>query len=331
MNRIIRNSLFAAFALSLIFPFRLAKGADWVKKESSTRPFIGIYPQTIDHDKREALDFKGDGVLVEDVVSDGPAQKAGIKPGDIITKIDGDKIEDESDFRAAIRDHEPGDKVKVSVVRDGLKQEIEVTLVERTSKSVEINLPSMSWSSEGKDRAFLGVESMTLDGQLADYFGAKEGALIQKVVEGSAAEKAGLKAGDVVTKIGDDIVGGSDGLREAIGNHKPGETVEIKLLRKGVEMTLTAILSKTADADEDSESRSKIIIRHGEDLNIDMDEMREAIREAMDEVQINLHDGRDELKDEIADLKKQVEELRKQMNGKRDEKKAEKKEEQKKN
>ena len=53
--------------------------------KKSDKAYVGVYPMDLDKDKKEALEFKGDGVLIEDVVADGPAQKAGLKAGDIVT------------------------------------------------------------------------------------------------------------------------------------------------------------------------------------------------------------------------------------------------------
>jgi len=312
MTRIARNLITLAIALGVAAPTITARAEDWVKKDNP-RPFIGVYPVDLDHDRREALDYKGEGVLVEDVVGGGPAEKAGIKAGDIVFKIDKEKIESEQDFRAYIRDHEVGETVNVFVIRDKQEMQFPVELGRRKEDSFTINIPSIQFEYESdRDRGFLGVESMTLDDQLAEYFGVKEGALIQKVVEGSPAEKAGIKAGDVVVNLGGDNVSGSEGLREAIRKHKPEEKVDVKLMRKGTEQVIPVTLGLMPGVSMDSKSH-RVIVKHGDDIDVNMQEIEENIREAMEDLDEHLRDGREDLREEMLQLKQEMRDLREQM------------------
>jgi len=285
---------------------------------------MGVFPRDLDDDRREALSFEGEGILVEDVVDGSPAKKAGIKPGDIITGIDDDEVEDEANFRSIIRSHEPGDEVTVHIVRDGKKQDISFKLGKRNASSVHLKIPTMTWIHNADDEpGFLGVESLTLDDQLAEYFEVKEGALIQKVVKDSPAEKAGIKAGDVIVKLGSDDVRGTEGLRSAIRRHEPGDSVKVKLMRKGKEMTLDAVLSEAPSVSRIGGEGRKIIVRGDNEVSIDLDELREQIDESLKDMDIHIRDGGDELRKEVERLKQEVKELREQMKERQKEKKEE--------
>jgi len=317
MTRTTRYLVTIALALGAAATALTVRAEDWVKKEEGPRPFIGVYPVDMDKARQEALDYKGEGVLVEDVVGGGPAEKAGIKAGDIIFRIDKEMIDGEKDFRAYIRDHEVGETVHVFLYRDKKEMEIPVELGKRKEDSFTINVPSIEWTTESDaDHGFLGVESMTLDDQLAEYFGVKEGALVQKVVSESPAEKAGVKAGDVIVKFGDANVSGSDGLREAIRSHKPEEKVDMKLMRKGQEQVIPVTLAPVPGVSLENMSEGKsrrIIIKDGEDVNIDWEEIQKSLQEAIEEIDENLRDGREDLRHEMENLKQEMHDLRQEL------------------
>ena len=99
---------------------------------------------------------------------------------------------------------------------------------------------------DGEDRGWLGVRLDALNEQLGDYFGVKDGAgvLVTEVVEDSPAAKAGLLAGDVIVKVGDEQTASPDGLHEAMGDTRPGDDLALTVLRKGARKTITAKLGE---------------------------------------------------------------------------------------
>ncbi len=104
---------------------------------------------------------------------------------------------------------------------------------------------------DNEDRGWLGVHMDALNGQLGDYFGVKDGAgvLVTEVVADSPAAKAGLLAGDVIVKAGDQETSSPDALHEAMGDTKPGDEMSLTVLRKGARKTITAKLGEMpADA-----------------------------------------------------------------------------------
>ncbi len=93
--------------------------------------FLGVQIQDLSDQLSTHFKVKdGNGVLVSEVVADSPAEKAGIKAGDIITKVDDEDIEDASDLTTTIRSYEPESKVSVSVIRDGKKKTLSAKLGE---------------------------------------------------------------------------------------------------------------------------------------------------------------------------------------------------------
>src|SRR5207245_1582404 len=90
----------------------------------------------------------------------------------------------------------------------------------------------------------LGVESEKLNSQLAEYFGVKEGVLVRSVIKGSAAEKAGLKAGDVITKIGDRKVSNPSDISNALRSASSGKSIPITVIRDHKEMTVNATIEE---------------------------------------------------------------------------------------
>lgn len=300
--------------------------AEWgPKSDTNPRPaFIGVYPTDLDKDRREALEFSGDGILVEDVVEDGPAEKAGIKAGDIVTKIDGDAIKSSEDFRAAVRKHQPGEKVKVVLLRDGTEQEFTALLARRPSDSFSFRIPDFGNDDDG--RGFLGVVTETLEEDLAEYFEVKSGALVKSVEDDSPAAKAGLNAGDVLVKIGKEKIESADDVHNAVRRHQPGAEVPIVFVRKGKEQTVEVTLGEAIDSSSrrwSGPGRHRIIIKDDDEVTIDTEELRETIRDALSDVKIHFDDDREQMREEIHKLRQELDELRQRLEGKKADKKEE--------
>jgi len=99
--------------------------------------FLGVQIQDLSDQLSTYFKLKdGNGVLVSEVVEDSPAEKAGLKAGDIITKVDGDDIEDASDLTTTIRSYDPETKVSVSIVRDGKEKKLNAKLGEAENKFI---------------------------------------------------------------------------------------------------------------------------------------------------------------------------------------------------
>jgi len=263
--------------------------------EKANTAFLGIYPSAIEDDSREALDWHEDyGILIEDVVEDGPAVKAGLKGGDILIQIDAEKITSLKNLRKVLSNYKPDDVVQVTCCRDGQKFDVKLTLGAGPSKKIEFSmLPKV-----GKKRGFLGVYTSELSDQLKEYFKVEEGVLIQTVEEETPAAQAGLKAGDIILKIDDDVIDEPDELMETLRSRDPGAEVVVHISRGGKPMDLKVTLG---------EAPEQVIIRK----MLDMD-LGEYIQKAIDKAGVELEE-REELKEQMEELRKELKTLKQEL------------------
>ena len=211
------------------------------------------------------------GVVVGSVVPDSPAAKAGLKENDVVTEINGQRIEGVAQFRRMIREIPSGRTVQLSVWRDGRAQIVSATLgkAEERRNSFKMLTPGpgtfafdmpgnlkiepmppnvWAWSDMLGAQPRLGIDAEDLNGQLATFFGAPdgEGILVREVAAGSPAEKAGVKAGDVITSVNGERVRSIGDLREKLAARNEAkdkaQTVKIGVLRNRSEVSLTVEL-----------------------------------------------------------------------------------------
>ncbi len=228
-------------------------------KKGGSEGFLGVYLEEIDDELRESLAYKGDGAFVEDVVEDTPAEKAGIEAGDIIFEYGGKKVMDEDDLRKMIRKTKPGAKVQISVFREGKKKSLAVKIGKRqkqVEKTIRIRSPRkvkvyknvhprrIAITTECGKGAFLGVKLEDMSEQLMEYFKVEHGTLVAEVIKETAAEKAGIKAGDVIIEFRQREVEDAGDLSYLVGKREPGDKVEIKVMRDGSVKTFKVELGK---------------------------------------------------------------------------------------
>jgi serine protease Do len=217
--------------------------------------YIGVYLQDLTREVRKGLDLKVEkGVLVNGVEGDSPADKAGIEDGDVIVRFNGKLVASSDELRGAVRAVSPGKEAKVDLVHDGDSKTVTVTVSERPEHQ------AMYWESGGDDdmpgfaRSFtmmggprLGVEAHELEDEgLASYFGAKKGAglLVLSVDDESLAGKAGVKPGDIISKVGSDRIEDTQDVRQALKDYDQGDKFDITVIRHGKEQTLKATMDE---------------------------------------------------------------------------------------
>ncbi|HYB60179.1 MAG TPA: PDZ domain-containing protein [Methylomirabilota bacterium] len=219
--------------------------------------WMGVTIEEVSEDKTKELKLPAvRGVLLTEVQDNSPAAKAGLKPGDVITEYDGERVEGTTAFRRMIRETPPGRTVSVTYWRDAKSQSVSVQLESRQDEMQEAiqkamphefvyrfgvgpnMFPDMPMMMGRTPR--LGVEAIDLSGQLGEYFGAPdgEGVLVTDVLADTPAAKAGLKAGDVITKLDGDRVHNVGELRAKLVEKHEVKSVTLTLLRKGAEMSL---------------------------------------------------------------------------------------------
>lgn len=225
------------FLLSLLAPLAFA-GA--VRAEE--RGWLGVEVQQLSEALSQALEYEGNGVLVNEVIEESPAAQAGIEVGDIIRKFDGKEVTGIREFVDMVRDTEPGTRVKLLVVRKGQEKQIEAQIAGRERPEffgkAWKNFKGFHRGNEG----CLGVRVEDLGEELGEYFATEEGALVLSVKEESAASKAGMKAGDVIKEIDGSRIHDAADVFEILGHKEKGDQVTVTILRKGQLQNLTITL-----------------------------------------------------------------------------------------
>lgn len=221
------------------------------EKEKPEPGWLGVSISNVPKQAMEKYKLGEDGAYVNNVVDDSPADKAGLKKADVITKFGQRTIYDADDLAKAVKRTAPGTSVPVSVYREGKKKDLTVTIDERPVRKRR----AVTWVGRGPRMMFFSssfVEGMNLtelNEQLAEYFGApnKEGVLVQEVEEGSAADKAGFKAGDVILKVGNRDVDEIRDISRELDEYDKGEKVQFEVLRKGSAKSLTLQMEEDED------------------------------------------------------------------------------------
>ena len=182
----------------------LAAGLGWAQNS-----YLGIWIWQIDSARAQELKLpEMAGIEVTRVGAGSPAEAAGLKTGDVIMQYNGQRVSGIEQFAQLVRDTPAGRQVKLEVYRGGAPQ----TMTARIGASTPATfvgglaggpqLPDVPQNLTAWQSPVLGVEAEALQGQLAGYFGVTEGVLVRSVSAGSAAERAGIKAGDVITRVG---------------------------------------------------------------------------------------------------------------------------------
>src|SRR3984957_5800042 len=233
--------------------------------------WLGVEIGEVTAEKAKDLRLAGArGVEVIDVEPDGPAAKAGLKEHDVITRYDGQIVEGTVQFRRLVRETPSGRNISLAVSRNGSAQDISVELGDRSSfyeKKMKgkmrdfgnayalaepnfdfhFDTPQVFGEMDGRGPV-LGISAEDLSGQLGNYFGAPNGTgiLVREVRSGTAAEKAGLKAGDVIVKVNGSPVGSLSELRQQLqlSGKSDETTVSLGILRKCSEMNLPVTIEK---------------------------------------------------------------------------------------
>jgi serine protease Do len=249
--------------------------------------WLGVETYEVTTDKAKELKLSAErGVLLGKIVPDSPAAKAGLKENDVVMEINGQRVEGAAQFRRMIHEIPAGRSIQLTVWRDGRNQTISATLGKseerrRAMKMVtptpgafafrmpEIpDIPSMEWNGNmifGGGQPRLGIDAEDLSGQLGTFFGAPEGEgiLVRDVNSGSPAEKAGVKAGDVITSLNGERIRTVGELREKLSGKREdkedkndkGRTVKLGVLRNKTEISLNVELPAPA-------ARAKRLVSH---------------------------------------------------------------------
>jgi serine protease Do len=250
-----KRTLILSFLVCNIGLFTQALAGQELQIVADQRGFLGVSIREVTSEDVSQLGLSAEkGVYINNVEPESPAEAGGIKVGDVITKYQGIDVLSARQFQRIVADTPPGRTVEMEVNRNG--------------QVMHVNAEIGNWSATGRfhgrppqlegrlfrfpegefdtkvlpnERFFhysldpkkprLGINATALTDQMADFLGVsgKTGVLVLEVVEGSKAQEAGLKAGDVITSVGGESVENVGELRARLCDCK----LEIELLRKG--------------------------------------------------------------------------------------------------
>jgi serine protease Do len=224
---------------------------------------LGVTLSDVTADKAQELKLPAAaGAIVNSVQKDSAAAKAGLEVGDAIIEFDGIHVRSSAELRRLIRETPAGRPVEIKIVRDGKTRVLSAKL-QATSNHFnynfnmpevhippitvpEIHIPPIDFN--WGHRATLGISADDLTPQLAQYFGVAggKGVLISEVTKGSAADKAGLKAGDVIVQVNGKAVCDVEELRSALNDNFTSDTrkVSLTIVRDHHEQTVNADLTR---------------------------------------------------------------------------------------
>jgi serine protease Do len=227
-------------------------------------PRLGVGVMDIDADRAKALNLKdAHGAEVTRVEDGTPAAKAGIRAGDVIQDYNGQSVQGSEDLQRLVRETPLGRQVKISLWRNGAPVTVTATIEEGTIPNMDtdnwpfsgnmppfppmppIDIPRMVTTFQSST---LGTECEALGAnpQLAEYFGVKDGLLVRSVKKESVAEKAGIKAGDVIVKIGDMRIANTRDLSAALRSVRANSTtVPMTVMRNRREVALAVNLQES--------------------------------------------------------------------------------------
>src|ERR1700678_1691819 len=223
----------------------------------------------VDGARAKTLKLKEErGAEITRTDASGPAAKAGVKVGDVVLEYNGQPVQDSAQLQRLVRETVPGHDAKLSVWRNGAAQTIAATIEGRHMAMIDgepwfaVEVPPMpamppippmpampSFDFEIPriqtimQNAVLGIAGEPLgdEQQFAEFFGVKDGVLVKEVDSNSAAERAGIKAGDVIVKGGETRVGSLRELTTALRTARSKGSYTLTVVRNKKEMPVTVI------------------------------------------------------------------------------------------
>jgi len=248
-----------------------------LKNGSYEHPYMGISGITVSPEISNATHLNDTkGILVVDITADSPADKAGIRGGDVLTAVDGQDIRLGGDIIVAVDNQSVramedllsyleeqkavGDNIELSVIRDGKTQHIDMILAARPNQGAENRFQPNQESTQQQQRPALGINGINITPGLAELMNlthSQKGFLIEDIISGGPADTAGIRGGYKIAningsdfKLGGDIVVGIDevdvstiqDIQSYLDTKKVGDSVQIRVLRDGQEITVPLTL-----------------------------------------------------------------------------------------
>ena len=227
MNTAIFSRSGGYMGIGFAIPINMAQNIrqQLVDQGSVTRGRLGIYIQDLTRDLAESFGIdQRQGILIAQVMNDSPAEEAGLKQGDVILEVDGDKVAKVGSFRNRISLTAPGTEVELLVLRDGDEITIEATI-----GAMETDQQGRPVDSD--ELPELGMRLQPLTEELAQQFGyeGSSGVLVAEVEPGSAAAEAGIRRGDLIEEVNRVDINNPQDVKQAI--RESGKKTVLLLVR----------------------------------------------------------------------------------------------------
>lgn len=306
-----------------------ARGVGW----------LGVKLQDLDGPVAKALELPaGEGALISGVESKSPAAEGGLQEGDVVVRFEGKSIKNSRDLTKLVQRADPGQEVAIVVRRAGKEKQVTVKLGERE------RIKEPRWVVPDKDspaapmprgdddhalqvlrfgdeaRAYLGVELDDLGEQLGAYFGVEDGkgALVREVVADSPAEKAGLRAGDVITAMDGMQTDDAGDVRKTLRNADAGDRVKITVMRDRRSQEIEATLGEPPASDRLRLGKAERLL---DNMRLRGRALEPRARDHIEVLRRNLQDFDDQelqqLREDLEKLRQELQELRDKIADKR--------------
>jgi hypothetical protein len=337
---------FVLFTLGISSVFAQSYSRSYTFTSNPKQGYLGVEVQDVTQRLKEKKHLSTDhGAYVTNVIEDSPAEKAGVQEGDVIVKVGDRTVDDGDDLTRAVRKNKPGTDVKIEVYRKQDLKMLTATLTRVQAPeayaygfgngfNVMPRIPKIPKMPQSLRRLrvmisheMYGLEVQDLTKQLGEFFevpGGK-GVLVAEVKKGTEAEKAGFKAGDVITKANSNAVHAIDDLREELYDNDSDKDrdVSFDVLRKGKPATLKMHITRDAedsegdnDGEEDDDDYSQnFIIPHGDHTlrtfqfrmqspvhHFDFRDLREKLQNLKENLRDQLRNIRESIKEIIAQV-----------------------------
>lgn len=215
---------------------------DLVKEGKVKRGLLGVNIQDMNEALSKSFGRKdSEGALVSQVVEGSPAEKAGIKAGDIILKFNDNVVKGAAHLKNLVGKEKPGASANMSVYRDNKTLEIPVKIAERTQKALA---SSGATDSPGETSNDLGIQIEKVPASVSSKMGLKdgEGLLVKDIASDGAGAKIGLRAGDVILEIDGTAVSGMDEFKKAVSTAKKNKVIRLMIQRGSAKIFLAGTL-----------------------------------------------------------------------------------------
>ena len=233
INTAIASQTGTYIGIGFAIPINMAKNImeSLVNKGKVVRGWLGVYIQDIGDELADAMGLKDTkGSLISSVVEDSPSEKAGLKAGDVIIRLDKEKIKDSNHLRNIIAGLLPGTTVKVEVIRNKKKRVISVKLGELEDKE------QVAEKSAKQKQEKMGLKVEALTRELAQQYGydaKKKGVIVTEVKPGGPAARGTVREGDLILELNRKEIKSITAYEKAIASVKPGDTILVLLNRRG--------------------------------------------------------------------------------------------------